>query len=139
MAGGLRPGDVVLVAGEVGTGKTTFVRAAAQALGVREPIISPSFMIGRMYAADVPVSHVDLFRLDALEREDPALLSDYLGPETVVFVEWPEAAEGQLDPARVVLRVHLAHLRNDSRNLRAEGSSGLVERLDRALGGDPGR
>ena len=72
------PGDVVLVAGDVGTGKTTFVRGACRGLGVSEPVTSPSFTIGQRYEGRVPVSHVDLFRLDTLEGEDPALLDDYL-------------------------------------------------------------
>src|SRR3954447_13599157 len=92
LATSLRPGDVVLVSGELGSGKTTFVRGACRALGVTGPVTSPTFTIGRRYAADVPVAHVDLYRLDSLAGEDPALLADYLGPELITFVEWPERA-----------------------------------------------
>jgi tRNA threonylcarbamoyladenosine biosynthesis protein TsaE len=68
IASALVPGDVVLVAGEVGTGKTTFVRGACRGLGVRDAVTSPSFTIGHTYGGRLPVSHIDLFRLDSLEH-----------------------------------------------------------------------
>jgi tRNA threonylcarbamoyladenosine biosynthesis protein TsaE len=134
VAGALRPGDVVLVEGDVGTGKTTFVRAACEALGVREPVTSPSFTIGQSYAGSVPISHLDLFRLDSLEGEDPTLLDDYLSPDAVVFIEWPAAASRELEPDRVVLRVSLSHLGGDRRGIRAAGREDLLERIESALG-----
>jgi tRNA threonylcarbamoyladenosine biosynthesis protein TsaE len=134
LAGGLRPGDVVLVEGDVGTGKTTFVRAACEGLGVREPVTSPSFTIGRSYAGRVRVSHLDLFRLETLEGEDPTLLEDYLAPDAIVFVEWPAAAARELEPDRVVLRVRLSHLRGDRRRLNATGREELLERIEQVLG-----
>jgi tRNA threonylcarbamoyladenosine biosynthesis protein TsaE len=111
----LGPGDVVLVSGELGAGKTTFVRGAARALGVSGPITSPTFTIGRRYAARVPVSHLDLYRLDAgLGEEDPALLADYLTPDAIAFVEWPERARTAL-PATA--RVRLEHAGGDRRRV----------------------
>jgi tRNA threonylcarbamoyladenosine biosynthesis protein TsaE len=133
VAGSLRAGDVVLIAGDVGTGKTTFVRAACDALGVREHVTSPSFVIGRTYAGKLPVSHVDLYRLETLEREDPALLADYLSSDSIVFVEWPEAAAAELEPERVVLRLRLAHLGGDRRSVQASGRPELVARLRSGL------
>jgi tRNA threonylcarbamoyladenosine biosynthesis protein TsaE len=133
LAGGLRAGDVVLVAGEVGTGKTTFVRGACKGLGVSENVISPSFTIGRTYQGAVPVSHIDLFRLDTLEGEDPALLDDYLAPGSVVFVEWPETAAPELEPERVALRVRLTHVGADRRRLRLAGRKELVGRVESAF------
>jgi tRNA threonylcarbamoyladenosine biosynthesis protein TsaE len=133
VAAALSPGDVVLVEGDVGTGKTTFVRAACEALGVREPVTSPSFTIGRSYAGTVPVSHLDLFRLDSLEGEDPSLLDDYLSPEAVVFVEWPAAGSREFEPERVVLRLSLSHLGGDRRGIRAAGRDDLMERIETAL------
>jgi tRNA threonylcarbamoyladenosine biosynthesis protein TsaE len=140
IAAGLEPGDVVLVSGEVGVGKTTFVRGACRALGVRERVTSPSFTIGHRYEGRVPVSHVDLFRLDSLAGEDPGLLSDYLSPDAVGFVEWPQAAVPELEPGSVVLRVQLTHLGGDRRGIAVTGADGLVERLRQALtapAGDP--
>jgi tRNA threonylcarbamoyladenosine biosynthesis protein TsaE len=129
----LSPGDIVLVAGEVGTGKTTFVRGACRGLKVTDTVTSPSFTIGRRYEGKVPVSHVDLFRLETLAGEEPALLDDYLDPTSVVFVEWPEAAAPELEPERVVLHIGLSHLGGDCRLFSAAGRVDLTERLGRAL------
>jgi tRNA threonylcarbamoyladenosine biosynthesis protein TsaE len=131
LADGLRPGDVVLVTGEVGTGKTTFVRGACRALGVSGTVASPSFAIGRTYEGRVAISHVDLFRLDSLEGEDPALLDDYLTPDAVAFVEWPQAAAPQLEPERVALRVDLSHRGGERRGVRVQGGARMLELVDR--------
>jgi tRNA threonylcarbamoyladenosine biosynthesis protein TsaE len=121
LAATLRPGDVVLVAGELGAGKTTFVRGACRALGVRGAVTSPTFTIGRRYDdGSVPISHLDLYRLAGLDEEDPALLADYLGAERVAFVEWPEIAEPELVRApgvRVAARVLLEHRGGDRRRV----------------------
>jgi tRNA threonylcarbamoyladenosine biosynthesis protein TsaE len=116
LAAGLTGGDVVLVRGELGSGKTTLVRGAARALGVTDPVTSPSFSIGHRYRAkDVTVSHLDLYRLVGLEHEDPALLSDYVGPDRIAFVEWPQDEEDELQNTR--LEVSLAHRGEDRRRI----------------------
>jgi tRNA threonylcarbamoyladenosine biosynthesis protein TsaE len=109
---------VVLISGELGSGKTTFVRGAARALGVRGPVTSPTFTIGQVYAGSPEVAHVDLYRLGSLAGEDPALLDDYLTPERVAFVEWPGVAEPAVE--RVAARVTLEHLGGDSRRVTVE-------------------
>lgn len=110
----LRPGDVVLVSGDVGAGKTTLIRGACRALGVERPVTSPTFTIGQRYRGGrLPVSHLDLYRLGGLEDEDPALLDDYLGPDGVAFVEWPAAGREQL--RRPALEVRISHLGGDRR------------------------
>src|SRR3954465_2231411 len=96
LAKSLRPGDLVLVSGELGSGKTTFVRGACRALGVEGPVTSPTFTIGHLYDAGVEVAHLDLFRLESMAGEDPALLDDYLTPDRIAFVEWPDAALPQI-------------------------------------------
>ncbi|HEX2072001.1 MAG TPA: tRNA (adenosine(37)-N6)-threonylcarbamoyltransferase complex ATPase subunit type 1 TsaE [Thermoleophilaceae bacterium] len=111
----LRPGDVVLVTGELGSGKTTFVRGACRELGVEAAVTSPTFTIGQVYAGRVEVAHLDLYRLDSLAGEDPALLDDYLTPERIGFVEWP--AIGETAIAHVAARVRLEHAGGDRRRL----------------------
>ena len=89
LAAGLGPGDVILVSGELGSGKTTLIRGACRALGVEGAVVSPTFTIGRRYEGRVPISHLDLYRVEDLGLEDPALLDDYLTPDAIAFVEWP--------------------------------------------------
>lgn len=119
LAAELRPGEVVLVAGELGAGKTTFVRGACRALGVTAPVTSPTFTIGQRYPASGPasiVSHLDLYRISSLRDEDPDFLADYLGPETIAFVEWPEIAEPELGGlATATRRVNLEHAGGERR------------------------
>jgi tRNA threonylcarbamoyladenosine biosynthesis protein TsaE len=117
----LSPGDVVLVAGELGAGKTTLVRGACRALGVSGPVTSPTFTIGQRYRGRVAVSHLDLYRLGGLDDEDPALLADYVGPDLVTFVEWPHDGEDALGAlGRVVCRVGLTHEGGDRRGIEIE-------------------
>ena len=119
LAARLGAGDVVLVRGELGSGKTTFVRGAARALGVDGAVTSPTFTIGQVYAGrGVEVAHLDLYRLASLAGEDPALLEDYLTPARVGFVEWPGAGEGRFE--RVVARVALEHRGGDRRVITVE-------------------
>jgi tRNA threonylcarbamoyladenosine biosynthesis protein TsaE len=116
LAAELGPGDVVLVSGELGAGKTTLIRGACRALGVSEPVTSPTFTIGHTYSGRMPVSHLDLYRLADLGKEDPALLEDYLTPEAVALIEWPGAAEPRLE--RITRRVEISHAGGDEREIR---------------------
>lgn len=119
VAGRLVPGDVVVVSGEVGAGKTTLIRGACRALGIEGPVTSPTFTIGRRYGGGrLPVSHLDLYRLEDLEGEDPALLDDYLGPDGVAFVEWPAVGVQRL--GRPALEIRLMHTNGDSRRLEID-------------------
>jgi tRNA threonylcarbamoyladenosine biosynthesis protein TsaE len=119
LAARLSPGDVVLVEGELGAGKTTFVRGACRALGVSAPVTSPTFTIGQRYDAQVPVSHVDLYRIADLRDEDPDLLADYLRPDSISFVEWPSHGEDAVASlARVAARVRIDHAGGDRRTVR---------------------
>jgi tRNA threonylcarbamoyladenosine biosynthesis protein TsaE len=113
LAAGLSPGDVVLVSGELGTGKTTLIRGACRALRVTEAVTSPTFTIGHRYRGRVPISHLDLYRLEGLDAEEPGLLEDYLTPDAIAFVEWPGAVEPTLH--QVAIRVEMTHDGGDHR------------------------
>ena len=106
VAAELRPGDVVTVSGELGTGKTTFVRGACRGLGVDGPVTSPTYTIGHRYDGRVPVSHLDLYRFASVSPAEWGDLEPYFDG-AVVFVEWPEAAGDELPPVR--LRARLAY------------------------------
>ena len=107
----LAPGDVVTVAGELGAGKTTFVRGAARALGVTQAVTSPTFTIGHIYGGPVEVAHLDLYRLSEI---DPSILEDYVTPDRVAFIEWPLPLENATH------RVRLEHAGGDRRTVTIE-------------------
>jgi len=119
----LGPGDVVIVSGGVGAGKTTLIRGACRALGIDAPVTSPTFTIGQRYEGGrLPVAHLDLYRLEGLAGEDPALLDDYLTPGAVAFVEWPAIAEPELEERRTVA-VRLTHAGGDRREVELPAAS----------------
>ena len=122
LAGSLRPGDVVLVSGDLGAGKSTFVRGALRALGVTGPVTSPTFTVSRRYhARGRDLSHLDLYRLGDMAAEDPSLLDDEVGGDRIAFVEWPEVGEGwAAEHGRVTARVRLDHAGGDRRVVAVE-------------------
>jgi tRNA threonylcarbamoyladenosine biosynthesis protein TsaE len=135
LASELEPGDVVTVAGELGAGKTTFVRGAARALGVEGPVTSPTYTIGHVYEGRVPVSHLDLYRFEGMTDPEWGDLERYFD-DAVAFVEWPEAAEGYLTAPRVVVRLrHLGErhrlivLSSPEKSLENSVSSGVGPRV----------
>jgi tRNA threonylcarbamoyladenosine biosynthesis protein TsaE len=129
----LGPGDVVAVSGELGTGKTTFVRGAARALGIEGPVTSPTYTIGNRYAGDPDVSHLDLYRFDGMSDAEWGDLERYF-EDAVVFVEWPEAGEAYLPAARV--RVRLRHSGDGHRLIILESSEKALE-IRLSAGADP--
>ena len=131
LAAALSPGDLVTVSGELGTGKTTFVRGAARALGVSQPVTSPTFTIGHRYrGAAGDVSHIDLYRFTAVSAAEWGDLEPYF-EDAIVFLEWPEAAGDELPPPRA--RVRLRHLTGDRRLISLEGERSLLDRVDPGL------
>jgi tRNA threonylcarbamoyladenosine biosynthesis protein TsaE len=119
----LGPGDVVVLSGEVGAGKTTFVRAAALALGVTERVTSPTYQLARGYEGlvdgqRVVVNHMDLYRLEGIEDRDALELDDYLEPEAVTFIEWAAPA---LDAIEDPSQVNISHETPTTRNVKLEG------------------
>jgi tRNA threonylcarbamoyladenosine biosynthesis protein TsaE len=117
LGGELRPGDVVTVSGELGSGKTTFVRGACRSLGVTAHVTSPTFTIGHRYEGMVPVSHLDLYRFTGLSHAEWGDLEPYFD-DAVAFVEWPEAGAGVLPAPR--FRVHMRHSGGDRRAITIE-------------------
>jgi tRNA threonylcarbamoyladenosine biosynthesis protein TsaE len=123
VAGHLLPGDVVVLRGEVGAGKTTFVRAAALALGVREAVTSPTYQFARGYEGSVGgrvvwVNHLDLYRLEGLDVRDALDLDEYLQPGSVTFMEWADPALGLLEEPSVV---EISHSSPETRRMRISG------------------
>jgi tRNA threonylcarbamoyladenosine biosynthesis protein TsaE len=114
----LSPGNLVLVEGELGAGKTTFVRGASRELGVTAVVTSPTFTIGQRYQGRIPVSHLDLYRVAELSSEDPDLLADYIGPDVVAFVEWP--SDGIERFGQIAARVRIEHAGGDRRTVTIE-------------------
>jgi tRNA threonylcarbamoyladenosine biosynthesis protein TsaE len=129
LAGALQPGDVVVLSGEVGAGKTTFVRAAARTLGVRERVTSPTYQLARGYEGfaggrPVRINHLDLYRLEGIEDRDALELDDYLDPRAITFVEWAEPALGVV---RNPTFVRLSHQTPTTRRASLRGPA--AERL----------
>ena len=129
----LRAGDVVLVSGDLGAGKTTFVRGAARALGVEARVTSPTFTIGHRYVGRVDVSHLDLYRFRGLSAAEWGDLEPYF-EDAIVFVEWPEAGAGALPPPRA--RVRLDHVAPDRRVVVVDTDEETL--LEEVAGADPG-
>ena len=117
LAARLEAGDVVAVSGELGAGKTTFVRGAARALGVTGPVSSPTFTIGHRYEAATPVAHLDLYRIAGLDPEEWGDLEPYFDG-TIAFVEWPEHGGDWLPEARI--GVTLGHVDESHRSVTIE-------------------
>jgi tRNA threonylcarbamoyladenosine biosynthesis protein TsaE len=130
LAGELVPGDVVTVSGDLGAGKTTFVRGACRALGVTAPVTSPTYTIGHRYQGDPDVSHLDLYRFTAVSPAEWGDLEPYF-ENAVVFVEWPEAAAGGLPSVRAAVR--LEHVDEGSRRIAIEGDVTLGHAADPGL------
>jgi len=118
IAGLLVPGDVVSLTGDLGAGKTTLVQGAAGALGVSEPVTSPTFIIVREYAGELPVHHMDVYRLDRLQEVLDLGFEDLLDPQGVLFVEWGSAIEGLLPNDHLELELTGEE---DDRHVRVRG------------------
>jgi tRNA threonylcarbamoyladenosine biosynthesis protein TsaE len=133
LAGLLSPGDIVLLRGELGAGKTTLVRGACRSLGIDEPVTSPTFTIGHLYHGTAVVAHLDLYRFNGLSHAEWGDVEPYFNG-TIAFVEWPEAGQGALPP--VAISLLLEHVGLDERRISAGTARGtLLEEIARA---DPG-
>lgn len=112
----LAPGDVVVLRGELGSGKTVFVRGAAGALGFQGRVTSPTFAIGNVYSGErAEIAHLDLYRLADIDVGDAAVLDDFLTPERIAFVEWPHDELANAERLRAVIA--LEHAGDDQRSI----------------------
>ena len=119
----LELGDIVTISGELGSGKTTFVRGACRALGVAVPVTSPTFTIGHRYEGRRTVSHLDLYRFDSVSPADWGDLEPYFD-DAIVFVEWPEAGQDALPPVRVA--VSIQHGGRDRRSIQLDSAEATL-------------
>lgn len=119
VAATLKPGDVVALRGELGAGKTCFVQGAAAALGVRDRVASPTFVIVRSYTGRARVVHVDVYRLDSLAELEDLGYDDVFAPDAITFVEWADAVEGALPADR--LDVAITRADDEARTLTVRG------------------
>jgi tRNA threonylcarbamoyladenosine biosynthesis protein TsaE len=127
-------GDVVTVSGELGSGKTTFVRGACRQLGIKTHVTSPTFTVGHRYPGVPDVSHLDLFRFEGVSAAEWGDLEPYF-QDAICFVEWPEAAAGSLPPVRVAVR--LSHMDPTHRLISLESTEKAL--LDGLFGGADSR
>jgi tRNA threonylcarbamoyladenosine biosynthesis protein TsaE len=121
LARALRPGDLVLLYGPLGAGKTTFVRAVARAVRVADPVRSPSYTIANIYSGPITVQHLDLYRLDQIGDDDALALEEYARADAVTLVEWPEPGLGRL--GAVAWTVRLGHESLNERTVEIEAAS----------------
>lgn len=110
----------MLVSGDLGAGKTTFIRGACRGLGIEEPVTSPSYIIGQLYQGSPAVAHIDLYRIDKFKGEEVGTLDDYITEERISFVEWPKSDLSL--PFKEQLRVHIEHAGGDRRKIEIEGT-----------------
>jgi tRNA threonylcarbamoyladenosine biosynthesis protein TsaE len=101
----LRPGDLVSLVGELGAGKTVFARGVARALGVTELVVSPTFTIVREYEGRVPLVHVDVYRIDAVQELHDLGFEEVVRDDAVTLVEWGDRIDGLLPGDRLDVRL----------------------------------
>jgi tRNA threonylcarbamoyladenosine biosynthesis protein TsaE len=135
LARSLRPGDLVLLYGPLGAGKTTLVRSIASALKVADAVRSPSFTIANIYHGSITVQHLDLYRLEEIVDEDALALEEYAREDSVTLVEWPQAGVGRLGPASWIVRIE--HESPHARSIEIEAvTSVAADSWERAGGVD---
>jgi tRNA threonylcarbamoyladenosine biosynthesis protein TsaE len=121
LAAAARPGDLFLLAGDLGAGKTSFVQGFARALGVDEPVTSPTFVIVHTYDGAFPIIHVDAYRLERLQELLDLGIGELLDHEGVTLIEWGDAVLPAMPPEFLEVRLELGD-DDDERVLRLRGA-----------------
>jgi len=106
LAKGLSKGDVIALYGDLGSGKTTFTKGIGKGLGVKDPrhINSPSFVLIKEYGADIPMYHLDLYRLDNLQDIEDVAIEEYIYGDGVSIIEWAEKIRNILPEKHIAVR-----------------------------------
>jgi tRNA threonylcarbamoyladenosine biosynthesis protein TsaE len=135
----LSAGDVVVLVGDLGAGKTTFAQGLAYGLGVDAPVTSPSFTLVQEYAGRVPVAHVDVYRLERVQELYDLGFEELIDGDSVTMIEWGDAVQQILPPDHVVVRIE-AGMDADERTVTVDAvgpgwhrrQAALERTLDRA-------
>lgn len=128
----LKPRDVVALSGQLGAGKTTFVKGVAKGLGVRseKDVSSPTFVLIHEYKGRVPVYHLDWYRLDKVAGADAALAEECFEDEAVTLVEWPERGKGVMPGKRIDVKISHRGPRSREIRIRSRGRSLALTRME---------
>jgi len=113
IAGLAEPGDLIVLAGDLGTGKTAFAQGFAQGLGVEEPVTSPAFVLVRTYEGRLPMVHLDVYRLDHMQELVDLGISELLDEGAVTLVEWGDAVAPALPADFLEVRLESAEAPDD--------------------------
>lgn len=122
----LRPGDVVALRGDLGSGKTALTQAIASGMGVLDPVTSPTFTLVHEYRGAIPLFHFDPYRLDRPEEMVDLGFDDYMQRDGVVVVEWADKIEALLPPERFDIEIAIRDTAEDGRNLDAARTLKIV-------------
>jgi len=123
----LRPGDVLLLQGPLGAGKTAFTQGVAKGMRIQAAVTSPTFVLVNQYPGPITLYHVDLYRIEgSLEAEDLGL-DDYFFGDGVTAVEWPERAPDAMPPEHLL--VSLEHVGDDQRRITLTARGRRYEEL----------
>ncbi len=112
------PGDVFILHGGFGAGKTTLVQGIAEGLGVQGPVTSPSFVIANEYEGRIPIYHLDLYRVEVMDSTTLEAIAEYFGCDGVCAVEWPDSLPSDLVPHAT--RIELTVTGDETRRLEVE-------------------
>ena len=117
-----RPGDLILLAGDLGTGKTAFVQGFARSLGVTEQVTSPAFVLVRSYDGRLPLVHLDVYRLDHLQELVDLGIAEMLDSDVVTLIEWGDVVAPALPADFLEVRLEAGDTEDDRvLSLRAVG------------------